>query len=52
ASARANWEAFSPSIRKQFLWWIKSAKRETTRTARIEGTVRAARENVRVPGRA
>ncbi|PKN81763.1 MAG: hypothetical protein CVU47_05595 [Chloroflexi bacterium HGW-Chloroflexi-9] len=50
--AQSRWEAFSPSIRKQFLWWIKSAKRETTRTARIEGTVRAARENVRVPGKA
>ena len=51
-AARANWEAFSPSVRKQFLWWVKSAKRDATRQARIEGTVRAARENVRVPGKA
>ena len=51
-AARANWEAFSPSVRKQFLWWVKSAKRDATRQARIEGTVRAARENIRVPGKA
>ncbi|MDO9445433.1 MAG: YdeI/OmpD-associated family protein [Dehalococcoidia bacterium] len=52
AAARVNWEAFSPSVRKQFLWWVKSAKRDATRQARIEGTVGAARENVRVPGKA
>ncbi len=50
--ARANWEAFSPSVRRQFLWWLKSAKREATRASRLERTVRAARANVKEPGKA
>lgn len=36
-------EAFASlpdSVKKQHLWWIKSAKRETTRTARIDALTR------------
>jgi uncharacterized protein YdeI (YjbR/CyaY-like superfamily) len=33
--ARANWEAFSPSTRRQILGWIVQAKRPETRAARI-----------------
>ncbi|MDA0269491.1 MAG: YdeI/OmpD-associated family protein [Chloroflexi bacterium] len=50
--ARDHWEAFAPSVRRQFLWWIKSAKRDETRTTRVAGTIRAAREKIRVPGKA
>ena len=39
--------AFPPSSRKNILWWIQSAKRPETRAARVEETVRLARDNVR-----
>jgi uncharacterized protein YdeI (YjbR/CyaY-like superfamily) len=41
--ARSGYEALSPSVKKGILWWIKSAKRPTTRADRIARTVRAAR---------
>ena len=42
--ARAHWEGFSASSRKQILWWIVQAKRPATRAARIEQTaLRASR---------
>lgn len=44
-TAAANFEAFSPSIKKGFLWWVRSAKREQTRAKRIAETVRLAAEN-------
>ena len=34
--ARAHWESFSPSSRKQALAWVVRAKRSETRAARIE----------------
>lgn len=37
--AAANFFHFSQSIRKQFLYWIHSAKRPETRTARIKQTL-------------
>lgn len=40
--ARAHWDGFSASARKQILWWIVQAKRPTTRAARIEETARSA----------
>ena len=39
--------AFPPSSRKNILWWIQSAKKRATRAARVEETVRLARDNVR-----
>ena len=42
--ARVHWDRFSPSARKQILWWIVQAKRPPTRAARVEETaLRAAR---------
>ena len=52
ATARANFEGYPRSAKMGFLWWIKSAKTEATRTRRLEGTVRAAEQGVRVPGQA
>lgn len=42
--AREHWDRFSPSARKQILWWIVQAKRSPTRAARVEETaLKAAR---------
>jgi len=51
-TARANFEGYPRSAKMAFLWWIKSAKTEPTRSKRLEGTVRAAEQGVRVPGQA
>lgn len=45
--ARQHFEAFSDSSKKGILWWIKSAKRDSTRQRRIADTVRLARHNIR-----
>ena len=37
--ARAAYEALADSARKQFLWWIHSAKRPVTRANRIKETI-------------
>jgi uncharacterized protein YdeI (YjbR/CyaY-like superfamily) len=47
ASARENWNGFSPSSRKAILWWIVSAKRPETRAKRVEQTVRMAARGLR-----
>ena len=39
AQARANWDNFPSSSRKQMLWWIISASRATTRAKRIARVV-------------
>jgi uncharacterized protein YdeI (YjbR/CyaY-like superfamily) len=36
--AREHWDVFTPSVRKQILWWIVQAKRPATRAARVEQT--------------
>ena len=38
--AEAAYEALSNSAKKQYLWWIHSAKRPATRANRIEETIR------------
>ena len=38
--AVAAYESLGDSAKKQYLWWIYSAKRTTTRTNRIEETIR------------
>lgn len=43
--AMANFTAFSVSYRRQFLFWIDSAKREETRKARIKQTILMAAAN-------
>ena len=47
--ARANFDAFPPSARKQVLWYVISAKRPETRAARIARVVAAAAEGRRTP---
>lgn len=44
AGAASAFESLTAGRRKQLLYWIKSAKREPTRTDRIAKTVAAARE--------
>jgi uncharacterized protein YdeI (YjbR/CyaY-like superfamily) len=46
-SARENWDAFPPSVRKSILGWIVQAKRDATRAVRIEQTARLAQVNER-----
>jgi uncharacterized protein YdeI (YjbR/CyaY-like superfamily) len=43
--AKKNFEGLSPSRKKQFLYWIASAKTEVTRKKRIAETVRLVAEN-------
>src|SRR4051812_13079362 len=38
-TATKNWPAYSPSCRKQFLFWLAGAKRAETRAARIKEIV-------------
>jgi uncharacterized protein YdeI (YjbR/CyaY-like superfamily) len=45
--ARANFKAFSNSVKKGILFWIESAKRAETREKRISETVRKAAQNKR-----
>jgi len=47
--ARKKYEILAPSRKKQFLWWIESAKREETKEKRIKETIRLLIENKR-PG--
>lgn len=49
SKAQKNFEGLSPSRKKQFLWWIESAKTEVTRAKRIAETVKLLIENRR-PG--
>lgn len=43
--ARAYFEAFPGSSKKNMLWWIKTAKKPETRTARVEKVVQLAAQN-------
>lgn len=45
AVAKANFQAFTPGYRKQFLSWIDSARRPETRLARIELTIKMSAAN-------
>lgn len=45
--AAANFDGFTPSVRKQILWWVISAKRPQTRERRINDTVASAVEGRR-----
>jgi uncharacterized protein YdeI (YjbR/CyaY-like superfamily) len=48
--ARANWDRFPPSARKQMLWWIVSAARPATRANRIEVVAAGAANGRRARG--
>ncbi len=45
--AAGNFEAFSPSAKKGYLYWINGAKRSETRAKRIRETVALAAKNVK-----
>jgi uncharacterized protein YdeI (YjbR/CyaY-like superfamily) len=46
-AAYNHFTAFSPSSKKNILWWIASAKRPETRAKRIAETVRLATDNIK-----
>ncbi|WP_415976465.1 YdeI/OmpD-associated family protein [Rhodococcus sp. 077-4] len=48
--ARSHWDSFPPSARKQMLWWIVSAARDTTRSGRIAQVVADAAAGLRTRG--
>ncbi|MDX2199220.1 MAG: YdeI/OmpD-associated family protein [Phycisphaerae bacterium] len=43
--AKRHFDAFSPGVRKGIIWWVLTAKQQTTRLRRIAETVRLAAEN-------
>lgn len=45
--ARAGWDAFPDSSKKPILFWITSAKRDTTREKRVRETARLAAKGLR-----
>jgi uncharacterized protein YdeI (YjbR/CyaY-like superfamily) len=48
--ARANWDRFPPSARRQMLWWIVSAARPVTQASRIAAVVAEAADGRRARG--
>ena len=45
ATAQKHWDAFPPSVRKQFIGWVVTAVKPETRMRRIERTVGQAKQN-------
>jgi uncharacterized protein YdeI (YjbR/CyaY-like superfamily) len=50
AGARAAWDGFPPSARKQMLWWVVSATKPETRASRIARIVTEAEHGRRAAG--
>jgi uncharacterized protein YdeI (YjbR/CyaY-like superfamily) len=50
-AAATQFDGFSASVRRAYLWWIKSAKRPETRARRVADTVWSAERGIREPGR-
>jgi uncharacterized protein YdeI (YjbR/CyaY-like superfamily) len=48
--ARAEWDAFPPSARKQMLWWVISAAKPETQATRIAKIVAEAEQGRRAQG--
>lgn len=48
AQAGQNFERLAPSYRRQFIYWIGTAKREETRAKRVAEAIRMLRENKRL----
>ncbi|UCD52701.1 MAG: YdeI/OmpD-associated family protein [Phycisphaerales bacterium] len=44
-AAQRRFEALAPSYRKQFIWWIASAKRDVTRSKRVAEAVQLLAQN-------
>jgi uncharacterized protein YdeI (YjbR/CyaY-like superfamily) len=49
-AARAAWDGFPPSARKQMLWWVVSAGKPATRASRIAKIVSEAERGRRAVG--
>jgi uncharacterized protein YdeI (YjbR/CyaY-like superfamily) len=49
-AARAAWDGFPPSARKQMLWWVVSAGKPATRASRITRIVSEAERGRRAAG--
>lgn len=49
-AARAAWDGFPPSARKQMLWWVISAAKPETRARRVGAVVEAAARGERAQG--
>lgn len=49
SSAHQNFIAFPPSVRRNILRWVASARTETTRQRRVERIVQDSQRNVRTP---
>lgn len=47
--AEARFATYSPSARRAFLWWIRTAKRAETRASRIADTAWCAEQGIREP---
>jgi uncharacterized protein YdeI (YjbR/CyaY-like superfamily) len=47
--AKENFDKFSPSQKRQYLWWLKSARRSETRANRLAEIVERAEKNIK-PG--
>jgi uncharacterized protein YdeI (YjbR/CyaY-like superfamily) len=47
--AKKNFDKFAPYQKKQYLWWLQSARRAETREKRIREIVERARQNIK-PG--
>jgi uncharacterized protein YdeI (YjbR/CyaY-like superfamily) len=47
-TAKAHFNAFSPSVRKGFLYWLNGARRPETRASRLEEIIRSAAANRKV----
>ena len=45
--ALANYNSFSPSYRKSYLYWLNQAKREETRTSRIAQIISFCEQNIK-----
>lgn len=50
-AAAANYDAFSASTKKAFLWWIESAKRPQTRAQRVADSVWLLERGIKEPRR-
>jgi len=48
ARARLNFEKLAPSYRRQFIYWVGTAKRQETRRKRVAEAVKMIRENRRL----
>jgi uncharacterized protein YdeI (YjbR/CyaY-like superfamily) len=48
--ARANWDAFPPSARRQDLYWLVTARRPETRSRRLAEIAARAARNERATG--